>query len=147
MPGIFPPAVYGVFADAVLIFHVSIVAFVIGGLIVVLLGNQLAWQWVNNFWFRISHLGAIGFVVIESWFGITCPLTIFETWLRTMAGESGYGAGFVEHWLQRLLFYAAPSWVFILAYTVFALIVLYVWRRYPPQPEKERSKRLARRKK
>jgi len=28
------------------------------------------------------------------------------------AGEKVYSVSFIEHWLQRLLFYDAPSWAF-----------------------------------
>ena len=110
-------------ADAVLVLHTAIVLFVVGGLVLVVLGNALGWRWINRWWFRLLHLGAIAVVVAESWLGLVCPLTALEAWLRTQAGAAVHGQGFIEHWLQRLLFYSAPPWVFMLAYSVFFALV------------------------
>lgn len=121
-------------ANAVLLVHLGVVLFVVGGLLLVVLGNLLrAWPWVNAWWFRTAHLAAIVTVAAESWWGVTCPLTTLEMWLRLRAGAPAYGGGFVEHWLQRLLYYDAPPWVFVLGYTVFALLVVAAWWRFPPR--------------
>ena len=50
-------------ADAVLLLHVLFVAFVVVGLLLILAGRLLSWDWVRNWWFRVIHLGAIGIVV------------------------------------------------------------------------------------
>jgi hypothetical protein len=124
---------YLALANAVLVLHVAIVLFVVGGLVLIVVGNRRSWRWVNRWWFRLAHLAAIGVVVAEAWFGITCPLTTLEAWLRMRAGVPMYGgSGFIEHWLQRLLYYDAPPWVFTLGYTAFALLVGWAWWRYPP---------------
>lgn len=54
---------YALLADIVLTLHVAIVAFVVGGLVLVVVGNLRGWRWVNALWFRLAHLGAILFVV------------------------------------------------------------------------------------
>lgn len=122
-------------AEAVLALHFAIVLFVVGGLVVIIVGNVRGWHWVNSVWFRLLHLAAIVIVVAEVWLGITCPLTTLETWLRAQA-EAGvatdYNASFVGYWLQRLLFYSAPQWVFVVAYTAFGALVVAVWFRFPP---------------
>jgi hypothetical protein len=123
---------YALLADAVLVLHAGIVLFVVGGLVLVLLGNWRGWPWVNRRWFRLAHLAAIVVVVAESWLGLTCPLTTLEWWLRARAGEAPYEASFIAHWLQTLLFYEAPWWVFALAYTVFGALVVAAWWRFPP---------------
>jgi hypothetical protein len=123
-------------ANAVLVLHVAIVLFVVGGLVLIVLGNarRRPWRWVNAWWFRLAHLGAIAVVVAEAWFGLTCPLTTLEAWLRVRAGAPIYGgSGFIEHWLQRLLYHDAPAWVFTLGYTLFALLVALAWWRFPPR--------------
>lgn len=120
-------------ADAVLLIHFAVVLFIVGGLVLVVAGNLLAWRWVNTLGFRVAHLAAIGFVVAESWLGVVCPLTSLESWLRTQAGSAAYSEGFIEHWIQRLLFYEAPPWVFIAVYTLFGLLVVAAWWRYPPR--------------
>ncbi len=123
---------YQMFADFVLILHFAIVVFVVGGLVLIIAGNMRGWHWVNALWFRLAHLGAIGTVVAESWLGITCPLTTLEIWLRSRAGGTVYSVSFIEHWLERLIFYDAPSWAFVLGYSLFGLLVLVVWWHFPP---------------
>jgi hypothetical protein len=123
---------YQMFADFVLILHFAIVVFVVGGLVLIIAGNMRGWHWVNALWFRLAHLGSIGTVVAESWLGITCPLTILEIWLRSKTGGTVYTVSFIEHWLQRLIFYDAPPWAFVLGYSLFGLLVLVIWWFFPP---------------
>lgn len=131
---------YLALANAVLVLHVGVVLFVVGGLLLIVLGHWRrhrhpgAWRWVDAWWFRLAHLAAIGVVVAESWYGMVCPLTTLEAWLRVRAGAPvDGGSGFVEHWLQRLLYYDAPAWVFTLGYSLFALLVAWAWWRFPPR--------------
>ena len=39
--------IYQVLADAVLVLHFAVVAFVVGGLVLVVVGNLCHWRWVN----------------------------------------------------------------------------------------------------
>lgn len=126
-----------VFADLLLILHTMLVAFVILGLVATFVGHFLGWQWVRNFWFRLSHLSVIGIVVLQSWLGVLCPLTAWEMALRVKAGEAGYEGSFIQHWLQSILYYSAPDWVFILVYTVFGALVLASW--YLVRPRRRRD--------
>ena len=128
-----PLAVYEALANTVLVLHMAVVLFVVGGLVLVVLGNLGGWSWVNLVSFRLLHLAAIGTVVAQSWFGVTCPLTTLESWLRLQAGDTAYQTSFIEHWLHQLLFYEAPSWVFTLAYSLFALLVAASWWFFPPR--------------
>tara|TARA_R110002124_G_scaffold222176_1_gene387576 strand:+ start:1476 stop:1877 length:402 start_codon:yes stop_codon:yes gene_type:complete len=123
---------YALFADLILVLHVGFVLFVVGGLVLIVLGNLRHWQWVNHWWFRLVHLGAIAVVVAEAWLGWVCPLTTFEQWLRARAGNTSYDGSFIEYWLQQLLYYDAPSWVFLLGYSLFGLLVLGSWWLFPP---------------
>ena len=123
--------------------HVGIAAFVVAGLVLVIVCNLKHWGWVNNVGFRAAHVAAIGIVVAESWLGFVCPLTTLEMWLRSRAGATSYGGGFVEHWLQRLLYYSAPPWVFVAVYTVFALLVLATWWYFPPRFKSRVHERVA----
>jgi hypothetical protein len=120
-------------ADAVLLLHLAIVLFVVGGLVLIVAGNLRGWHWVNGAWLRLAHLAAILVVVAEAWFGVVCPLTTLEQALRLRAGDAGYGGGFIEHWVQRLIYYDLPGWVFVLGYTLFALAIVAAWWRWPPR--------------
>lgn len=126
---------YQLLADVVLTLHFSIVAFVVGGLVLTIIGNLRAWQWVNGLWFRLAHLVAIAVVVAQAWFGAACPITSLEMWLRANASAASYRGSFIEHWLQRLLYYEAPTWVFTLGYSLFGLLVAVTWWRFPPTPK------------
>jgi len=131
----------GDLADLVLVVHFAVVVFVVAGLPVVVAGNVLHWHWVNALPFRVAHLAAIGIVVVQAWLGQYCALTELESWLRAQAGQLPYEQSFVGHWLQRLLYYRAPMWVFTLAYTAFALLVLWAWWRFPPNRRQHRRHR------
>jgi hypothetical protein len=125
---------YQLLADAVLLVHFAVVVFVVGGLAAVVTGNFLRrWPWVNSLWFRLAHLGAIAVVVAQAWLGQVCPLTTLESWLRVRGGMAPYSKSFVEHWVQAVLFYEAPTWIFVLAYTAFWALVLLAWWRFPPR--------------
>ena len=126
---------YQLLADAVLALHVALVLFVVGGLVLIVLGNWRKWQWVNRWWFRLAHLAAIAVVVAETWIGLVCPLTTLEMWLRAQARDATYTGSFIEHWLQRLLYYDAPAWVFTTAYSLFGLAVIAAWWFFPPKAE------------
>ena len=119
--------IYNLLADLTLSLHLLFVAFVIISLFLILLGKILIWPWVRNPTFRIIHLGCISVVVLQTWLGRLCPLTILEMELRSRAGDSTYAGSFISHWLETLLYYNAPGWVFILCYSVFGLAVIASW--------------------
>src|SRR4051812_47293718 len=106
-------------ADIVLATHFAFVLLVVGALPLIWIGAARGWRWVRNFNFRLAHLGAIVFVVLEALLGIACPLTVWEDALR---GDSR-SAGFIARWLARLLYYDFPEWVFMCAYVGFAALV------------------------
>lgn len=120
-------------ADAVLALHFGVVLFVVGGALAVAVGGPRGWAWVRAPLWRWAHLAAIGVVVAQAWLGAHCPLTVLEVWLRTQAHGPVYTRTFIEHWLQRLLYYEAPAWVFVLGYSLFGLLVLGLWWRWPPR--------------
>jgi len=123
------PAFYRFLADTVLIVHFSFVVFVLLGCVAILIGPWMRWRWIYSRRFRWLHLAAIGVVVAQAWLGRLCPLTIWESELRRRAGQAGYDASFIQHWLQRLLYYDFPLWVFGVAYTVFGALIIALWWR------------------
>ena len=125
---------YRTFADFVLMTHVSFVAFVIVGLLAILVGGAYGWRWIRNPRFRALHLAGIALVVVQAWLGVICPLTMLEMYLREKAGESTYSGSFIAHWLQRLLYYEAPAWVFAVCYTLFGSGVVASWVKFRPRP-------------
>ncbi|MEO0347002.1 MAG: DUF2784 domain-containing protein [Pseudomonadota bacterium] len=124
---------YRLAADALLFLHVGFVLFVVAGLALVWIGAWRSWRWIRNPYFRIAHLLGIGVVVLQAWLGRICPLTIWEMALRERAGEATYHGAFIAHWLEALLYYDAPMWVFAVVYTAFAALVIASWVWIPPR--------------
>lgn len=118
---------YLIAADAMLVTHALFVGFVAFGLGLIFIGKWRGWRWVYRFWFRLTHLFAIAVVVLQSWLGMICPLTVWEMELRAMAGDQVYAGDFIAHWLEYLLYYRAPNWVFVMIYTTFAALVIASW--------------------
>jgi hypothetical protein len=130
------PALLLLLANSVLILHVAYILFVLAGLILIVMGGILRWQWVRNFCFRIVHLAAILFVVMESWLGVSCPLTRWEYSLRAAAGQLQPAGDFIAYWLQNIFFFDAPAWMFALCYSIFFGLVILSWVLVPPRLRK-----------
>lgn len=127
------PRVAAALADAVLVAHVGIVAFVVFGLVAVFVGARLRWGWVRGLHWRVLHVLLMLFIALQAWLGALCPLTVWEQALRRHAGQATYGGSFIEHWLSRLIFFDAPWWMFVAAYSAFAGLVVLAWWRVPPR--------------
>ena len=128
---------YALLADLVVFIHALFVLFVVAGQALILIGWFVRWRWTRNLVFRVAHLAAIGFVVVEAWFGIVCPLTTLGNELSILAGQDGNEMSFIGYWLDRMLFYTAPEWVFTLVYTLFALLVVTTFVFYPPKRKRK----------
>ena len=120
-------------ADAILALHVGVVAFVLSGALAIVAGGVLGWRWVRGRAFRITHLALVAVIALQAWMGRLCPLTTWEQALRNRAGQDTYGESFIQHWLSRLIFFDAPWWAFVFAYTAFAGLVAWCWWRWPPR--------------
>jgi hypothetical protein len=132
---------YGYLADLIVAFHVGYVAFVVLGLVAILLGAALRWRWVRNPYFRCVHLAMIVIVALEAALGWVCPLTRWETELRALAGQESAEGSFMGRLLHRLIFLQLPEWAFTPLHIGFALLVLATfwlapvrWRRPRPGP-------------
>lgn len=85
---------YRAAADAVLVVHFAFVLFVV-------FGGLLALRWPRVAWVHVPV--ALYGATIE-FVGFVCPLTPLENWLRRRGGESGYGGGFIEHYVTATLY-------------------------------------------
>ena len=97
--------------------------------ITILMGAWLGWDWIRSPLFRYLHLAAIVFVAGEALVGMACPLTVWEDVLRGGVRVES----FVGRWLQRLLFYRAPEWVFTSAYAAWAVATVLTLVLVPPR--------------
>ena len=125
---------FTVVADVVLVVHFAVVLFVVGGLLAIPLGVKLGWLWVHGWLFRLTHIAAVALITLQAWLRQHCPLTILEGWLRTQAGEqSPYEVSFLQYWLETIMYFQASLWVIAIVYTLFGLLVILAWRRFPPK--------------
>lgn len=115
-------------ADIILIIHFVFVLFVVGSLPIIWMGAWMRWDCVRNRPFRLAHIFAILFVVVESFIGMVCPLTLLEDYLR----GTTTGNGFIQRWLHSILFYDVPTWMLTVIYVIFALLVIITFRLVPP---------------
>ena len=120
-------------ADLVAVLHTAYIAFVVGGLALIVLGAFRRWQWTHIYWFRIAHFAAIGFVCVNEVLGRACPLTELENRFRVLGGENTYSRDFVGYWLDRLIFYDFQPRTFFLAYVGFGLLIALTLIWDPPQ--------------
>lgn len=127
------PLFYRALADVVVIVHTSYVSFILLGQLAILVGWLRGWRWIRNYSFRVAHLAAILVVVLEAWFGVTCPLTSWENRLREQAGQATYRGDFIAEWLHKILFFDFPPWIFTASYCTFAAIVGLSLVLVPPQ--------------
>lgn len=118
-------------ADPVVAIHVTYIAIVLLGFAAILVGATRQWRWVRNFYFRVAHFAMILLVCVEAAIGSTCPLTSLESTLRLRDNEAGYPGDFIGYWSDRLIFYDAPAWVFIVVYFTFGTIVLLTFWLVP----------------
>ncbi len=124
-------------ADLVFLLHAGVVLFNVGGLLIIAIGGCLGWVWVLHRAFRITHVALMAFVTAEAIFGMTCPLTLLEDWLRGVAIEPR----FVQRWVSALIYWNAPPWVFTLLYAVFLFAVIAAWFVWPPYVSKTQTPR------
>lgn len=85
---------YRLLADLVVLIHLAFILFV-------MLGGFLVLRWKRA---AILHLAAALWGTIVELFGLICPLTMLEDHLRLLAGQQGYGGGFIEHYLIPIIY-------------------------------------------
>jgi len=118
-------------ADLVLAAHAVLAFSLTFGLVAILVGGPLGWGWVRSRAFRLAHVLGMAVVAAEALLGVACPLTEFESALRSAAQAPAYGQSFIAHWLGRLLFYDFDEAVFAGAYLIGLGVTVWAWRRWP----------------
>ena len=85
---------YEVLASTVLVLHFCFLAYVV-------LGGFLAWRWPRALW---PHLAAAAWGLAVVCLPRPCPLTLVEHWARRKAGETGVGRGFIDQYIEGVLY-------------------------------------------
>ncbi|MDE2149732.1 MAG: DUF2784 family protein [Gammaproteobacteria bacterium] len=123
-------------AVMVLGLHLLVIAFNVAGLILIPVGGWRGWRWVRGFWWRLVHLLSLAAVAAQALAGRACFLTI---WQARLAGHAG-AAPLIAGWIDRLIYWPLPLWVFALAYTLILIYALALWRVVPPRRPWRRSR-------
>lgn len=131
-------------ADALAILHFSFVAPVVLAQVLIVAGGLLGWGWVRNYTFRVVHLIAIAFVVIQASVGHECFVNEFERELRGDQDDSLHnpeGASAVGWFCNRMVYQPRPVSAVLVQYAVFAAVVIASWYlvrpRWPAALERE----------
>ncbi|MGH9225563.1 MAG: DUF2784 domain-containing protein [Acidimicrobiales bacterium] len=85
---------YRILADAAVIVHFAFIVFIATGAL-------LAWRWPALVW---AHVPALAWGAGTVLIGFPCPLTGIEKNLRRLAGDEGYGGGFVDHYIEGVVY-------------------------------------------
>ncbi len=81
-------------ASGVVLVHLAFLVFVaVGGL--------LAWRWRSLVW---AHVPALVWSLLSITIGLECPLTRLENHLRRVAGGHGYEGGFIDHYVEGVIY-------------------------------------------
>ena len=86
--------IYRALADLVLAVHLAFVLFVVLGGLLVLKWPRLAWL----------HIPAAIWGVLIEYTGWICPLTPLENSFRVRGGDAGFSGGFIEYYIQPVLY-------------------------------------------
>ncbi len=119
--------VYQIAADTVVVLHLVFVLFAILGSLLVLWRGYLLW----------FHLPAMIWAAWIEFRGGLCPLTPLENWLRRQGGMAGYQGGFIEHYVEPLLYppgltrttqVVLGAIVLIIDCGLYGLLLFRIWR-------------------
>ena len=118
-------------AEVVLAIHLAVINFNLFGLIVVPIGATLGWRFVRVRWWRLLHLLSMAVVAVQAIAGRACFLTILQD---GFSGGGGQPTPLIMAFVNRLVFWPLPIWVFAVIYLLACLYTLALWRLVPPTP-------------
>jgi hypothetical protein len=101
-------------SDAVVVVHLVFILFVA-------VGGFLAWRWP---WFVWVHVPAVAWGAAIIIIGFDCPLTPLEKWLRERGGEAAYEGGFVDRYVEDVV-YPDEYTPYLRALAVVLIVIAY----------------------
>jgi hypothetical protein len=106
--------VYRWLATAALALHFGYIAYLV-------LGGFIAWRWPRTIWL---HLAAVvwGLLIVSG--RVQCPLTWAENWAREKAGMTRLTQGFVDRFLDNVIY---PAQYVNVARLAVAVVVGVSW--------------------
>jgi Protein of Unknown function (DUF2784) len=89
-----PLLLYRLLADMVVVVHLTFIAFVA-------VGSLMVWKWPRLLW---PHAAVVAWAAAIVTVGFTCPLTPLEKHLRERANSSSFDGGFVDHYISGVIY-------------------------------------------
>jgi hypothetical protein len=116
---------YRIAADGLMLFHLLFIVFV-------LFGGLLVLKWRHLIWW---HPPAALWGMAVEFFHLPCPLTDWENRMHQRAGQSGYGASFIEHYVWQVIYPdgltpAVQLWLAAVVLVLNVLVYLRVIRKW-----------------
>lgn len=112
--------------------HVAVILFNVFGLVAIPAGAWFGWRFVRIFWWRALHVAAMAVVAVQAAAGRACFLTL---WQDALAGEANGHTPLIMGWINRVIFWPLPLWVFAVAYVgLFLYVVALCWLVPPAWP-------------
>ncbi len=116
-----------ILASSILAAHLAVIGFNVFGLVAIPLGAWLGWDWVRVRWWRWLHVGALAVVALQAVVGRACFLTL---WQGDLEG-GGEATPLIARWVNGLIYWDLPLWVFTAAYVLVFAYVLALLRLVP----------------
>jgi hypothetical protein len=113
------------FAGVVLSLHLGVIVFNLFGLVAIPFGGWLGWRFVRLAWWRWPHLASMALVAAQAVAGRACFLTLLQ---ETLAGDGASGPPLIMGFVNHLIYWPLPLWVFAAVYVVlFVYVLALLW--------------------
>jgi len=107
-------------ADLVVLLHFFWILFLIFG----------AFPGKKYLFVKILHIGGLSFAVIIQIFGLYCPLTDLEIWLRSRHElPTAYRNSFIIHYVEKIVYIELQPWIIFLLTVILIAISVLIYRR------------------
>lgn len=121
------PSIAALLGQSILVVHLAVIVFNVAGLIAIPLGAALGWRWVRVRWWRLLHIASWTVVELQAVLGRACFLTL---WQDELTG-AGAQPPLIERWVNGLIYWPLPIWVFAAIYLVLFAAVVALWWLVP----------------
>ena len=109
--------------QTILAVHLLVIAFNVAGLVAIPGGAALGWAWVRVRWWRALHILSWAVVAAQAALGRACFLT---DWQDALTG-SGAHDPMIMRWVNSLIYWPLPIWVFGAIYLALFAAVIALW--------------------
>ena len=116
-------------ADMVLFIHFFIFLFISAILFLIPIGYYLNWKWIKKKSIRLLHFCLMGFVTIETIFGIVCPLTTLEQYLRNQNNNDSIYVNVIH----KIMYWDFSAHYFLILYVCCLIYLVFLWYYFKPE--------------